>query len=522
MSNHLTQRSFSALGWGYAGFLTRASAGFASGIVLARLLGPKPFGQVAAASLVFGFANQLADGGFNSALVQAPELSEADVRFAFTCQLATGGVLTVFCMLVAPAIAEVFRDPVITSVLRLTALLFIFQAFGLVSAALLKRQLAFRRLQSAQISSYLLGYVIVGISMARLGWGVWSLIAAQLVQSAAYSIMVYAQIRHSVSPCFSKRSIYLARFGVTVTGANILNWSLSNLDNAFIGRSFGSGALGLYSRAFNTVSSPTDAFVSTWQQVLFASCSRAGNRTALRRAYLASLSAITLVMLPTFWSVALCARTIVNALYGRFWFEVTPLLAPLAFAMTVHAAMAMAGPILYAVDQVRYEVKAQLISLMIAIAAFLVAARYSAVVMAWTVLAVYCVRFFAATLPTLRLLDLGWIHVLRATCGSVAVACLTALVAWKVDRLATGGGLAPVPTLIILLLAGIITASTLILAAGDIVLSPELVALLKQVSPSLPRALSRKVEAIAAKQAARETLNRNLDNAARTSSSAGV
>ena len=159
-----------------------------------------------------------------------------------------------------------------------------------MSTALLKRQMAFRRLQSVQIGSYLLGYVLVGIGTAYLGWGVWSLIAAQVVQSTAYSIVVFAQAPHSVVPSFNRSSFHLARFGVKITGANILNWSLSNFDNAFVGRVFGSGALGLYSRAFNTVSTPADAIVSTWQQVLFASCSRAGNRTpALQRAYLASV-----------------------------------------------------------------------------------------------------------------------------------------------------------------------------------------------------------------------------------------
>src|ERR1035437_888809 len=111
VSQPQTARAFSALRWGYVGFLTRALASFGSGIVLARLLGPKPFGQVAAAMLVFGIANQLADGGFSSALVQAPDLAEEDVRFAFTIQLAIGASLTVCCLLLAPAVAMAFRDP---------------------------------------------------------------------------------------------------------------------------------------------------------------------------------------------------------------------------------------------------------------------------------------------------------------------------------------------------------------------------------------------------------------------------
>jgi hypothetical protein len=49
MTDNVTRRAFSALRWGYLGILTRNSASFGIGILLARPLGPKPLGQVATA-----------------------------------------------------------------------------------------------------------------------------------------------------------------------------------------------------------------------------------------------------------------------------------------------------------------------------------------------------------------------------------------------------------------------------------------------------------------------------------------
>ncbi|MCU1325305.1 MAG: polysaccharide biosynthesis protein [Bryobacterales bacterium] len=513
MANHLTQRSFSALGWGYAGFLTRSAAGFLGGLVMARLLGPKPFGQVAAASLVIGIANLLADGGCSSAIVQAPELSQRDVRFAFTLQVTIGTVLTLACLLAAPSIAEAFHDPMIANVLRLSAFLFVIQAFGLVPTAMLKREMAFQRIQYVQIASYLLGYAFVGITAALRGWGVWSLIAAQLVQSASYAVLVFAEAPHSIIPNFSKSSLHLARFGMKVTGANLLNWCLSNFDNAVVGRAFGSGVLGLYSRAFNTVSTPAESIVNTWQQVLFASCSRAGkNSASLRSAYLASLSAVTLMVLPVFWSVAVCAPVVVAALYGSRWLGLTPLLAPLALAITLHAAMAISGPVLSAMDQVRYEIRAQLISLIVAVAAFFIAAQYSAVAVAWTVLGVYGVRFVAASSPLLRLLDVSWMQVLRATRGSMIFAGLISATVWAAERVATERGITAPATLMILLLVGGITTIFLLLLAADHIVAPELIAQLGRVLPSLPRVFARRVEKIISDQRIRAALREVLSD----------
>jgi PST family polysaccharide transporter len=509
MPEHLTTRAFSALRWGYAGFATRAIAGFGSGIVLARLLGPKPFGQIAAATLVFGLANQLADGGFSSALVQAPELGERDVRFAFTFQLAIGAVLTAFCALIAPAIGAALRDPIIGDVVRVTALVFLIQAFGQSSAALLKRRLAFRALQTAQVVSSVAGYALVGIAAALLGAGVWSLVAAQLAQSLMFSALVFIQAGHSVVPCWSRPSLRLARFGMKVTGANILNWSISNFDNAFVGRAFGSTALGLYSRAFNTVSGPADAVVSTWQQVLFSSCSRLGDRTkASQRAYLASVSAVALITFPVFWSIAVCAPVVVAALYGARWAEAAPLLRPLAFAITLNAVMAMAGPMLGAANQVKREVKAQALSLLVAIAAFSVCIQYSAVALAWAVVGVYVFRFFAATRPTLQMLGLGWADVVRVLRGPVVMSCITAGAVWSAGRLANIYSIKPAWTVLSLGLTGITTLLILLLLAADHILSRELVLVVTQLAKSLPAKLSQRLEAINAKQAAREAAQR--------------
>ena len=80
----------------------------------------------------------------------------------------------------ANAVGVALRDPLIGDVVRVTALVFLIQAFGQSSAALLKRRLAFRALQTAQVVSSVAGYALVGITAASLGGGVWSLVAAQL------------------------------------------------------------------------------------------------------------------------------------------------------------------------------------------------------------------------------------------------------------------------------------------------------------------------------------------------------
>lgn len=496
----LTQTAFSALRWNYLGFLARSVATFGIGIILARLLGPKPFGELAAAALVFGLATQFADSGFSSALVQAGELTEADIRFAFTVQVLAGAVLASATMLAAPYFALAFHDSAIQTVLRGIAPLFLLQSFGQTSTGLLKRRLAHKTVQAAQVISYLTGYLLVGLPAAVLGAGVWSLVAAQLVQSFAYSIQVYLRVRHPLAPSLSRSGMRLFRFGSQTVANNIVNWSITNLDNAIIGHGFGSTSLGLYSRAFNLASTPVDGIVSTCQQVLFASCSRAAQRiAAIRRAYLASVAALAAVLFPACWSLAVCSRTVVVALYGDRWAAVAPLFTPLAVALPIHAMMAVAGPLLGATDRVKLEIRAQSLTLLFCALAFGIAAHYSATAVAWAVLCAYTFRFLAVTAPALPVLGLAWSDVLRAIRGPLSVAFVLAGLMFAADRIGSSYLIQPGAAFAALAVTGLTAYGSVIGLAGHLVFAPDLVGLLQEVT-SLPPFAGRWLTRIACRQ----------------------
>ncbi len=79
----LTRRSLGALKWNYLGTGAKIASQLAIGIVLARLLGPEPFGLIAVAWLMLGLGNLIADSGLSVALVQKEQISARDIRYVF-------------------------------------------------------------------------------------------------------------------------------------------------------------------------------------------------------------------------------------------------------------------------------------------------------------------------------------------------------------------------------------------------------------------------------------------------------
>ena len=151
------------------GSLATACSSLLIGAVLARILGPKPFGRVIIAMTVYGFVNLFTDGGFSLALIQKKDLSDFDIRRTFTVQSLMGIGIATAVAIMAPAIAVFFHDPGATPVVRVISLLIAIQGLGLTSSALLRREMRFKAMQQYTLAGYLAGYLLLGIPLAY--WG---------------------------------------------------------------------------------------------------------------------------------------------------------------------------------------------------------------------------------------------------------------------------------------------------------------------------------------------------------------
>jgi PST family polysaccharide transporter len=184
------------------------------------------------------------------------------------------------------------------------------------------------------------------------------------------------------------------------------------------------------------LTTPMNNVVITVQQVMFPAYSRAQHDpAAVRRAYLASVSLVALVMLPAYACAALIPDTLVRGLFGQRWAAAIPLVVPLALAMPLHAAMAMAGPLLWAHDKVGKELRVQVVTAAALLAVLFVASRYSIVTVTWGVLGIYAIRFVLLTGATLRVVELTWLRLIVALRSALVVAPLAAAGVFAMDAL---------------------------------------------------------------------------------------
>lgn len=430
----LGHRAISAAKWNYLGTGAKVLLQFAVGVWLARLLGPEAFGVVAVALLMLGVGRLVSDFGFSAALIQRSDLTERDIGYVFTVQVALGLSLSLAGFYLSSEIATFFNHPPAKSVIAVMSWIFLIQALGQTSTAMLNRALRYRFTQTVAVGTYFLGFIGFGLPLAYLGYGVWSLVAAQMVQAIAYTLVVLVKSGVAFRPALRPSRPGLFAFGGKVVGANLSSWGISNIDNVVIGRFLGVVDLGVYGRAMSLVGTPMNAMTTSLQGVLFSTCSRLQHdREKVVIAYLAVTELLAYACIPLFVTVAVIPKAVTLGVYGENWSVLIPVLTPLALAMPVNAMLAVVGPVLMALDKTHAELRAQLAAFFVMVPMIAVAAQYSLAVVAWAVLAAYLFRWLLLWLAIQQQLGLRWAQLAsvlaRPAALGIAVAAVTRLFA---------------------------------------------------------------------------------------------
>lgn len=488
--------AIAGVGWNYFGGVLSSACSLVAGIVLARMLGPKPYGQIIVASTIYGFLNLFVDGGFSLALIQKPTLDSQTIRRTFTCQVCLGIAMTLVVFVFAPWIAGLFHTVSATPVVQVMSLAIVIQSAGLVSSALLRKQMRFNAIQRSAVASSLIGYLMVSIPLALLGSGVWSLVAGSLSQCLLNTIFLYCAARHILRPSFGLPERAVTKFGSTIVASNLVNWGHANLDN-LAASGLGPIALGLYGRACNFAYQPVHAVVPGLQAVLLSSAAKAQERRLLiGEVALCSITIVFGILGPAYVTFAMIPQTTIVGLFGEKWTGVLPLVVPLALAMPFYAAHCLLGPIVCGLGRPELEFWPQAASCLAAGIAFFIAARESLAALAWTLFGVMLFRFAVTGGFAFHLLRIRWAKVLREIAGRAAFSAAFGVLAWLTDEfLRRSLHMVAGPRLAVVAVFCAVLLGATIWSAGEVVLGHEAIVFLLRYASNLPQSYARQLRA---------------------------
>ena len=311
----------------------------ASMMALARLLTPEDFGLQGMVLVMTGFLALFRGAGLSTVTVQRGTVSHDQVSTLFWINVAMGVTLATVLTLASPAIAAFYRDPRLTPICAVSALAFVFHGFSIQHYALLQRQMRFVTLAVIELAAVTIG-VAVGVGMALLTFRYWALVGMAVVTPLVTAIGCWASLPWMPGAPKRHRDMRsMLSMGGTLTLNCLVMYLAYNTEKILLGRFWGADALGVYGRAYQLISLPSDLLTSGVSTVAFPTLARLQNDSErLHRAFLRGYSVVVSLTIPTAISCAVYADDIIQIMLGPKWSGVVPvfqLMIPtiLAFAL---------------------------------------------------------------------------------------------------------------------------------------------------------------------------------------------
>lgn len=270
----LRYKTKKGLYWKFFDMFANYGMQFIVGIFMARMLSPEDYGITALPAVFLSIAGIFIGGGFGTALIRKPEVTEKDLSTAFYYSITVG----VFCYTVlffsSPYIAKFYNTPILESLVRVTALSFLWGPLNTPQHVILARRMDFKNPARISITNKTVGS-IVGISMAYSGYGVWALVGSGLVSSLMGLIQTWWVVKWLPKASFSKESFrYLWNYGNKMMGISLLRILFDNIVTVLVGKFGGTRDLGIYNRAKSYASMPSSHVTGVLTSVSFPALSK--------------------------------------------------------------------------------------------------------------------------------------------------------------------------------------------------------------------------------------------------------
>ena len=313
-------------------------------VILTRILTPAEYGVFALALSITAIANIVAFQGFSDALIQRDVTEEDDRSTAFWTNLGLGALLGGAIFLTAPLFARVFDAPELGPVPQAMSSLCLLRAMISVHSALCRRELQVAVFAVRAIGGYVAGGV-VGILMALQGWGVWSLVASQIVQAVTVMIVMWVTVRWVPRLRFSYASFReLAAFSRHLIAASVLMSVADKVDTLVIGLVLDATAVGYYSLAFKVLQAIgllTMGPITPLMMPVLARLTK--DLDAFRDQYVRLVTLCLVVWLPLAATLGVLAPVVVPAAFGPQWLGAVPVLQAMCLGCVTVPLCAFTG-----------------------------------------------------------------------------------------------------------------------------------------------------------------------------------
>lgn len=437
MAENLKEKTISGMLWSSVGKFGTLGLTFISNLVLARLLMPSDYGCIGMLHVFIAISSIFVSAGFGSALVQKKNPTHIDYTSVFYWNLSASILFYWILFFCGPAIARFYNMPELCPVLRVQSLSLIIQAFSTVQSCQLQKQIRFKELSMRNLLASFVG-TVVAITLAFLGFGVWSLVWNNIISSICGVILLWRMSEWRPTWEFSWHSLKeLFSFGGLMALSSFVETIYSNLQSLIIGKWFSAGDLGYYTQAKKLEAVPTESLSQIVNQVSFPVFSALqDDKQALLVGVRKNIKSITYMNFPLMVLLIVIAKPLITLLYGERWITSIPYFQILCISSMVYTLNTLNTNVIKSLGKSKLFFFVQLIKRLIGITLIVVGVQFGMYGLLWSVASVGYVCVIINMGVNKRLINYGYLEQIKdvgvcyltsAVIGAVVYVCCNML-----------------------------------------------------------------------------------------------
>lgn len=320
--------------WSSAERLSVKGIQFLVMILIARILSPNEYGLVGMLTVFITVSDSLINSGFSQALIRKQNRLEIDLCTVFYFNLVVSLILYGILYVTAPWIAKFYQEPRLLDLTRVLCIIVIINSLGVVQRAIFTASIDFKTQTKASAVAAIISGTI-GISMAYLGFGVWTLVWQQLLNAGLKTLLLWFFSTWRPRLIYSWNSFReLFSFGSKLMLSGLIDTIYNNLFLLIIGKVYTANSLGYYSRAQHFAEFPSSNITTILQRVTYpVLCNIQDEDQKLAGNYRKILKLSAFIMFPMMVGLAAVAYPLIDVILGAKWHFAGALLIPVCFSM---------------------------------------------------------------------------------------------------------------------------------------------------------------------------------------------
>ncbi len=313
---------FANLIWRFAERCGAQGVSFILSVILARLLMPEVYGEIAIVTVIISLLNTFINSGMGVALIQKKNADNLDFSTLFYFNFISSLLLYVILFFCAPLIAAFYDNSRLISVIRALGCCLIIAGVKNIQISYVSKNLIFKNFFYSTLSGSVIS-ALIGIAMAYYGFGIWALVTQHLINDIVSTLVLWFTIPWRPKWQFSfERLKGLFSYGWKLLVSNLLSSVYENFRQLLIGKIYTIKDLAFYNKGNNFPTIIITNINYSIDSVLLPTMAREQNdvgrvKSMARR----SIRTSTYIIAPMMVGLAVCAEPLIKLILTEKWLE---------------------------------------------------------------------------------------------------------------------------------------------------------------------------------------------------------